>query len=270
MLKRPQLIALGVMVLLTVLLLKLPTRARTNLKLAIGGFFIPLYGAAGSTEQLMNSGSYAVLPRAELVRQIDVLLQTNQILQMRFMQAEEWRKENDRLRQQLGMPRLYPRPMKIARVVARDPANWWRSLKIDRGSRDGITNNAPVLTVQGLVGRVSEVGYAESQVVLVGDPDCRVAVLIDDEKSREQGIIAPSSSSPSDDALVDLGFISRNSKLTAGQRVVTSGQGGIFPAGIVVGQIADFRDADFGLYKEARVSLAVKMNTLEEVWVMMP
>ena len=160
--------------------------------------------------------------------------------------------------------------MKLARVVARDPANWWRTIKIDRGSRDGIVTNAPVLSVQGLVGRVSEVGYAQSQVVLVGDPDCRVSVLVADDKSREQGVIAPSSSSPSDDTLVELGFISRNSKLTAGQLVVTSGQGGIFPPGIVVGQIADFRTVGYGLYKEARVSLAVKMNALEEVWVKMP
>jgi rod shape-determining protein MreC len=52
--------------------------------------------------------------------------------------------------------------------------------------------------------------------------------------------------------------------------VVTSGVGPIFPKGLIVGQIADVRSAGDGLYKEARVSLAVKMNTLEEVWVMMP
>jgi rod shape-determining protein MreC len=189
---------------------------------------------------------------------------------LRLMQADDVLKENGRLRAQFGIPRQYPWNKQLARVVARDPANWWRTIRIDRGARDGVATNAPVFTTAGLVGRVSEVGFAQSQVVLVGDPDCRVAVLIADEKSREQGIIAPSSSSPSDDALVDLGFISRNAKLAAGQMVVTSGQGGIFPPGIIVGQIADFRAVGYGLYKEARVSLAVKMNTLEEVWVKMP
>jgi rod shape-determining protein MreC len=58
--------------------------------------------------------------------------------------------------------------------------------------------------------------------------------------------------------------------LTPGQLVVTSGEGGIFPPGLIVGQVADIRAAGYGLYKEARVSLAVKMNTLEEVWVKMP
>jgi rod shape-determining protein MreC len=243
---------------------------QSNLKLAIGGLFLPAYGASGSADELAVSASYAVLSRDELVRQIESLRQTNQLFQMRLMQAEEWRKENDRLRHQLGITRQFPWNLKLARVVALDPANWWRTIQIDRGARDGIVPNAPVLTVHGLVGRVSEVGYAHSQVVLVGDPDCRVSVLIGDERNREQGFIAPATSNPSDDALVDLTYISRHSKLAAGQVVVTSGHGNIFPKGIVVGQIADFRTVGFGLYKEARVSLAVKMNALEEVWVKVP
>jgi rod shape-determining protein MreC len=184
------------------------------------------------------------------------------------MQGDEAVRENARLRDQLGIIRQYPWKPKPARVVARDPANWWKTLKIDRGSRDGIVTNAPVVTPEGLVGRVSEVGFAQSQVVLVGDPDCRVSVLVGDEKSREQGMIAPASSSPLDETLVELSYISRNSKLAPGQVVVTSGQGGVFPKGIVVGQIADFRSVGYGLYKEAMVRLAVKMNRLEEVWVL--
>ena len=267
MFKRPHYIALAVMVVFTILLLKVPTRAAGNFKRAIGGLFLPLLGLNAAVEQVAESSSIAVLPRHELVRQLEILRLTNQILQAQVMQADEWRKENDRLHAQLGVQRIYPWPMKLARVVSRDPANWWRTLKIDRGARDGVATNAPVLTVNGLAGRVSEVGYAHSQVVLVGDPDCRVSVTIADPKNREQGMIAPFSSSPSDDALVDLSYLSRNAKLAAGQTVVTSGQGSVFPPGIVVGQIADFRTVGYGLYKEARVSLAVKMNQLEEVWV---
>ncbi len=153
--------------------------------------------------------------------------------------------------------------------MARDPANWWRTIRINLGSRDGISNNAPVLTAEGLVGRVSEVGYAQSQVVLLGDPDCRVAVVVEGD-NRDHGILAPSSSSPLDNTLVDLAYLSRSTQLKAGQRVLTSGLGGIFPAGIQVGQIVDFRSIDYGLYNEARVRLEVKMNTLEEVWVILP
>jgi rod shape-determining protein MreC len=65
-------------------------------------------------------------------------------------------------------------------------------------------------------------------------------------------------------------YLPRNSHLRAGQKVVTSGEGGIFPKNIVVGQLVDFRSVDYGLYNEARVKLAVRMNTLEEVWVKLP
>jgi rod shape-determining protein MreC len=270
MLKRPHYIALGVVVLLTVLLLKLPTRAAVNIKLAVSGFFLPLFGAAGSIEELAVKSSYAVLPRPELIRQLQQLQKEKQEYQIRLMQADEALRENGRLRQQLGLMRQIPWKFKLARVVARDPANWWRTIKIDAGSRDGVATNATVLAAEGLVGRVSQVGYAHSQVVLVGDPDCRVTVLVGDDKNREQGVISPASSSPLDETLVELSYLSRNSKLSAGQLVVTAGHGGIFPKGIVVGQIADFRSVGYGLYKEAYVRLAVKMNQLEEVMVLTP
>jgi rod shape-determining protein MreC len=269
MLKRPHYIALGMVIALTIIVLKLPGRAATNLKLAISGMFIPLHGLARSTDDLVIESSYAAIPRRELVRQLDVLQKERQETRLRTMQAEEAIRENARLREQFGIGRQYLWKMKIARVASRDPANWWRTLRIDLGARDGVRTNAPVLTPDGLVGRVSEVGFAHSQVVMVGDPDCRVAVLVGDERSREQGFIAPSSS-PLDNTLVELTYLSRNSKLAAGQLVVTSGFGGVFPKGIVVGRIADFRTVGYGLYKEALVRLAVNMNRLEEVFVMMP
>jgi len=266
--KKPQYIALGVVVALTIILLKLPTRAAANLKLAVSAMFLPMYGLAGSTEDLAVKSSYALLPRHALIQRIEDLERANQTNAIRLAQSDEVFQENARLRALLGAARQYPWNKKVARVVSRDPANWWRSIRIGLGSRDGVVTNAPVFTASGLVGRVSEVGFAQSQVLLVGDPGCRVSVHIGE--TREQGVIAPSSSSPLDDALVELGYLSRHSKLLPGQIVLTSGQAGIFPKGIVVGQIADVRTAGFGLYKEARVSLAVKMNTLEEVWVMMP
>src|SRR5213593_4566432 len=98
MLKRPHYIALGVMILGTIGLLKLPSRAQANLRLAISAMFLPLFGAAGSARALVDKASYALLPRRELVRQLDLLEKTNQFWQMHYRQAEEWRHENDRLR----------------------------------------------------------------------------------------------------------------------------------------------------------------------------
>ncbi len=267
-LKKPQYIALSVVVLLTLLLLKLPTRATANFKRAVSGMFLPMFGLASSTEDLAVKSSYWVLPRHVLVQRIEELEKEKQSTAIRLMQADEVLRQNARLSQLLIAAPQYPWNKKLARVVSRDPANWWRTIRIGLGSRDGVVPYAPVFTPSGLVGRVSEVGFAQSQVLLVGDPGCHVAVHVGE--TQEQGVIAPSSSSPLDDTLIELGYLSRHAKLQPGQLVVTSGIGEVFPKGLIVGQIADVRSAGDGLYKEARVSLAVKMNTLEEVWVMMP
>ena len=266
--KRSQYFALGILILLTLVLLNLPSRTAAQFKLAISGIFIPLFGLAGSSQRLTEKAGSTVVPRQELLRQLEQLRKDRQELDIRTAQHDELARENNRLRQHLGLPKQYPWKLVLARVVARDPANWWRTLRIDAGLRDGVVTSSPVLTAEGLVGRVSEVGYGQSQVVLLGNPDCRVFALV--EETRDQGVIAPSSSSPLDNVIVDLGFLSRNSKLSSGQRVVTSGLGGVFPKGILIGQIVDSRPVEFGLYGEARVALAVKMNALEEVWVKVP
>lgn len=267
-LKRPQFVLLGAVILLTVVLLKLPARTTANLKLAISGLFLPLYGLANSSEKLANAASYAAVPKRQLIDRIVTLEKELADSRVQLTRAADILQENSRLRDALGMQRLMPWKMKLGRVISRDPANWWRTMKVDLGSRDGVKNNATVLSPLGLVGRVSEVGYATSQVVLVGDPDCRVSVVVVDSNTRELGMIAPSSSSPLDDSLVELNYLARNSKLAAGMKVVTSGQGGVFPPGIIVGQIADFRTIGYGLYQEARVSLAVRMSALEDVFVL--
>src|SRR6185295_16107690 len=164
--KRPQYIALSVVVLLTIVLLKLPSRAASNFKLAIRGMFLPMDGVSSSTGDLATKASYGVLPRHLLVQKIEELEHRLQAEQVRLMQADEVLKENTRLRAQFNMPRQYVWNKQLARVIARDPANWWRTIRIDRGSRDGVLVDAPVFTTAGLVGRVSEVGYAQSQVLL--------------------------------------------------------------------------------------------------------
>ena len=267
--KKPHYIALAAVVLLTVAALRLPTRTATQVRRAVGSVFAPSFGVARSAEKLAEKAANSTVPRQELVRQVDELEKQNRELRIRAMQWDAISQENQRLRQQLGLARQHPNwNLKFARVVARDPANWWRSLRIDLGSRDGVVTNTPVLTPQGLAGRVSEVGFTQSQVVLLGDPDCRVAVLI--EGTRDHGVIAPDSSGGLDETLVDISFVSRGTQLKAGQKVITSGLGGIFPKGIPVGHVVDSRSAGYGLYVEARAKLAVNLNTLEEVWVKMP
>ncbi len=251
--------------LLSLVILNLPSHTTARLKLSLGGLFLPLFGLANSSSDLASRTVESVLPRSTLVRDNHALRRENQMLRLQALQSEETARENDRLRQLAGWQARQPWRLKLASVVLRDPENWWRTIEIDLGSRDGVRTNMPVLSIDGLVGRVSAVHLTRSQVILVGDPNCRVSALVQNE-SRDSGVIG--ASGPLDGTLVEMSYLSRNADLRPGQSVVTSGLGGIFPRGIPVGKIVDSQPAEYGLYVMARVRLGAKLSALEEVWVL--
>jgi len=249
MFKQKNYVALGAVFLVAVVLLSLPTRATARLKLAIGSWFLPLFGLASAGQQLPADLADNLLPRRELLKEVNDL-----------------RRENDQLRALFYWQRQSPWRLKLANVVMRDPANWWRTVRIDCGSMQGLTNNLPVLSADGcLIGRISSVGPFDSQVVLIGDHSCRVSALVENG-ARDMGVIT--ASDPLDTSLVELAYLASNVNLKPNQTVVTSGLGGIFPRGIPIGRIADFRPVEYGLYTEARIKLDANLGSLEQVWVL--
>lgn len=264
MLRRPHYIALGLVVLLTLVILNLPSRTTARFKLGIGGLFLPLFGLAGSSQQAALAAGDSVISRGELLREIEALRRENQQLRIQAMQTEGAFGENARLRQLLGWERQSPWKVKSARVILREPSNWWRTVQINLGSRDGVQVNLSVITMEGLVGRVSSVGLTSSQVLLLGDPDCKVSAQVENA-TRDAGIIG--ASGPLDRELVEMGYLSGSANLKSGQVVRTSGNGGIYPANITVGTVVDSHPAEYGLATVARVKLAANLNALEEVWV---
>src|ERR1044071_5752126 len=241
MLKRPHYIALSVVVLLTLILLNLPGHTAARLKLAIGSVFLPLFGLANSSDQLANKAGDAITTRAQLSKENETLRRENQELRLQAQQAQGTTRGNARLRQVGALQQTKAWEMKIGKIVLRDPSNWWRTVQIDLGSRDGVKENLPVMTTDGLVGRIGSVGLTRSIVVLIGDRDIKVAAKV--LETADTGVIG--ATDPWDNSLAALGFVNKNAKLAAGQTVVTSGSGGIFPAGIPVGKIADVRQVDY-------------------------
>jgi len=267
MFKQKNYLALGAVVFVAIVLLSLPTRATARLKLAVGSWFLPLFGLAGAAQQLPADLADSVLPRRELLKQVDNLRRENQQLRSQSVQSTAIARENDQLRALFNWQRQSPWKLKLANVVMRDPANWWRTVQIDLGSRDGLRENLPVITAAGLVGRVSSVSLTRSQIVLIGDPNCRVSATVENA-ARDMGVVL--ASGPLDTSLVQLTYLASSANLKPGQGVVTSGLGGVFPKGVPIGQIVDSRSVEFGLYTEARVKLNANLGSLEQVWVLFP
>lgn len=172
MFKRPHFIALGLIGLLALVILNLPQQTASQFRLAIGSLFLPLFGLSRSSQQLAREAGDAVTSRAELLRQNEALRRTNQVLELAAAQADALRRENDHFRQiyawQLQSP--WRNRLRLARVISRDPANWWQVVQIDLGSRDSMQQGLPVLTPDGfLVGRIATVSLTRSDVMLISE-----------------------------------------------------------------------------------------------------
>jgi len=269
MFKRQHFIAFVAVVGLVLILLNLPGAVGARLKFSLSGFFLPLFGLAGSTQTLTEKAGNAVVPRRVLLQQIEKLEQENQQLRFQAAQTTQIWQENTQLRQAVQWQQKTPWKLKLARVILRDPANWWRSLHINLGAADGVQTNMAVLVENGLVGKISHVGPTSAQVVLVGDPSCRLSAMVLGE-TRDTGILSSASLTVLEPSIVNLSYLHRGSTAKAGDKVVTSGLGGIFPQGIPIGQVVETTSVGYGLYTEARVKLSADINHLEEVWVLFP
>jgi rod shape-determining protein MreC len=150
-----------------------------------------------------------------------------------------------------------------AEIVARDSSTWWRTVTINRGKTDGIEADMPVVTDEGLVGKTTSVSESISIALLVSDENCRVAASV--EGSREQGIVVGERVTTGLSPLLDLNFLSKQADLKPGQKVYTSGVGGVFPSGLLIGMVKSFRVRE--LDGQAQLTPAVDLSHLEDVFV---
>src|SRR3974390_2374122 len=154
MLRRPHYIASGVIVLMTLIMLNLPSQTTAHLKSGVGSVFLPLFGLTSTSERLAGPVGDSAVSRKQLLRENEALRRDNDQLNLQLQQFQQIERENARLRQLIGWQQQKRWQLKLARVVLRDPANWWRTVQIDLGSRDGVSVNMPVLTTAGLAGRI--------------------------------------------------------------------------------------------------------------------
>ena len=129
MFKRNNLIAPGAVTLVAVVLLSLPSGASSRVKLATGGLFAPIFGAVNAAGQLPGAAMDAIIPRSRLLKEIENLRREKEELKVRQQQADAIALENNQLRALVGWQQQQQWKLKLAAVVLRDPANWWRGLK---------------------------------------------------------------------------------------------------------------------------------------------
>lgn len=173
-------------------------------------------------------------------------------------QMEELQVENEQLRGQLDLVKRSPLRYLSADVIGRSSDNWFATLTINRGSRDGIARDMAVVTEQGLVGRVFKVTDRTAGVMLLTDRDSGVGTLV--AESRDAGILRGQ-----DQLDLTMRFFNPEARVNVGDQILTSGLNSLFPKGIPVGLVTQVSSQ--GLVTEAVVAPAVDFYHLERVLV---
>jgi len=150
-----------------------------------------------------------------------------------------------------------------ASVAAYEPTNYIKGCVIDRGARDGAFPAAVAVTDEGVVGRLVAVGERTSRLMFLTDPNCRVSVV--SERTRVFGVVVGTGG-----AWCDLMYVPVDEDIREGDRLLTSGQGGVFPKGLPVGRVTRVVRPVGGLALDIKVEPFVKLTRLEEVLLVFP
>ncbi len=184
-------------------------------------------------------------------------------LRMQNVKADEYAAENIRLRELLGYKQAATQfDLVMAHVIGREPTTWTRMIVIDRGTQHGVQKNMAVVTARGLVGTVTDAGPISSKVQLILDPRAAAGALV--QRSRVAGVVK---GTPDDAMHPRLINVPRGQDMAEGDIIVTSGFGGIYPKGIMIGKVSAVKNDSGGLLHYAVIEPATDFQRLEDVAV---
>ena len=189
------------------------------------------------------------------IKQLESQNQRNQI----------YKEENERLRGMLDLKDTYKDfNLVAANVTGRDSSTWFLSLTIDKGTDDGLKMADTVITSDGLVGHITDIGNNWAMVTTILDSQSTVSVMVErtEDFATVDGDIDLSAK-----GLCKMTYISKDSTITVGDMVKTSGLGGVYPKGINVGKVTKIHPENKGVSQYAEVEPSVDFNKVYEVFV---
>lgn len=262
--KKSKAIILAVSTLIGVALLLAPSGPSLQIKNLGSGFFLPFFNAKKGIGNALNETKQRAKSPKELRERIKELESQLALEQIKAQEVDELRRSFNAISRLIDIPEYSQWELLAGQVIFRDPVNWWRTINIDLGSKDKIRPGMPVITGDGLIGKILEVQNGFSKVQLIGDEKCRVGAML---LSGDAGIIQINDSSRANPLIVDMDYLPSYSSPKQGDLVISSGLGGNIPKGIKIGQIVDSQSIGKGQYKQAKVKLTVQLGAVENVWV---
>jgi len=262
---KPILIMTAAILLLVILALFSSGERRASLaENIVGGVLEPVQEFADSSSRAIVEFVKRLFKQSDLDKQLEqASLQLERYKQSQSS-MEELELENERLKALLKFVESNPENSYItAGIIAKSQSVWYDSFTINAGRKDGITENAVVLTSDGLVGRVTEVAARYSKVCSIIDTSSAVSVMV--QRTRDNGMVRGLLNT-ADDNQLELYYLPTGSDLVPGDVIVTNGLGGIFPKGLIIGMVTEVSSGD-DADRNAIVKPAVDFSHLEEVLI---
>ncbi len=190
------------------------------------------------------------------------LRETVKSLNSRLLESREAVLANERLKKMLDLKNSLSVPSLAASVIGEDGTPWFKTILIDRGERDGLREGMPVIAANGVIGQLVKVVASSSRVLLITDHASGVAGII--QRSRARGVVKGKGG-----GTCSLEFALADEDVKVGDTVITSGIGGVFPKGLIIGEVSMVKKGEYGIFQTVEVRPAVNLARLEEVLVLL-
>lgn len=262
------LILIAILIVIAVIMLSYNTRHRQAGSQTDGFFRKLVLEAAAPFQKLMHISSTGISESWEqyvslvgVVEENKKLENTISELEAELLRYKEGHLEAQRLAKILALRESLTYDFIAARVIAKEQAALSKIVIIDKGSFDGLRSGMPVVSSAGLVGRLIDVSWNVAKVLLIIDENSNVDVML--QRTRAQGIFSGMGYRGG-----VLKYITKNQDIAEGDEVISSGMGGVFPKGLMIGRVSFVEKLDMELFLKIRVAPYVDFSKLEEVLVL--
>ena len=237
--------------------------ASTVVEQIVGTITVPVQSLTSGLSGSITGFLDQFLRASEISQENEQLREENRKLIEQMVDYENYKHENESLKEQLGIQEENPQwETMTASVIGRDPSDQFYSFTIDKGTLDGVSYQDPVITADGLVGIVSEVGPVFAKVTTI--LDVRLNVACQDVRTQDVATIS-GDIEMAQQGKCKMSLIPRESGIAKGDIVQTAGTSGLYPQGIVVGRVSDVGFEPQGTMMYAVVEPANDIKSIKDV-----
>lgn len=224
----------------------------------------PIQSAVASVSASISEKLDAFGDKLALERELAETQQELAATSVKTARYDEVVAENERLRALMNNYEKYEQydPM-FARVIGKDTGNWYTNFTVDKGTSSGVEKGMTVMSADGVVGRVVEVGLNYAKVLTIVDGSSGVAVLI--ERTRDNGVIRGMVDDTTGEYLLQMNYLIDLNDVRTGDTVLTSGLDGVFPKGLPIGTVTQISRQSSELSQYVVVTPYTDFEHVEEV-----